>query len=1033
MKKLLYAFVLFFCISIIFATTVFAEIAPVQSWAVRYNGIGNRHDYSKKIAVDVLGNVYVTGYSEIGYYAFTTIKYDTNGNQLWVAKYDNGGSDVPIDIVIDILGNVYITAGNGSDYITIKYDTKGNQLWVVRYDGGSSDYVKDLSIDTVGNVYVTGWSFITHSESIGSYDYVTVKYDTNGNQLWVAKYDNNRKYDFAAALSIDTVGNVYVTGWSDSVAGSYDYVIIKYDSNGNQLWVARYDNGGTFQGDISTSIVVDALGNVYVTGFSRPVTNPYPHDFYDFATVKYDTNGNQLWVARYDNKDGNQIIALTIDTSGNIYVSGRSYNDYITIKYNNNGNQIWVAKYDNGAGYRVVNTVDVLGNVYVTGGNSIIKYDYNGNQLWKDRYDGNAVDIVIDSLRNIYVTGHSYSIASGDDYLTVKYTTNNNFWSQIQNSSAGWLNLRKTPGNQNKPADDIIKTVPNGWAVKVASTTSEGGNYIDLDGYRWYKAEDVTDGVVGWMAAKSLPDEIIYLDYDFNNQSNLEQKATAQLDTSEKRKPIILQAVDNFYIVSTTNSLYSGGGGLDGLNNFQKFIQGANFLKEFVLAITAEESGPSFNNEICSNALDGGIGIIQITSLGFKGLGSGLYNKPKLTDCDKNTIGWTGNLSKYYSNAVQGIYANIKDGFRVLQEKYRSQCFEEVSGGLYFNCNDIRRILTIWGYNGFGDESGSYLNKIAARLETLSSYFSGIAYPDTDQFIQKLRKADRQKILALLKSPGELQIEDKNGNITGVVDSVIQENIPNSLYEKDYKGIAIFFPKNPYIYRVIGTSSGAYGFNVDFFNDDITQSFRAKDIPITLGEIHEYYIDWDALLNGEAGTTLQIDQNGDKIVDKTFISDETFEPEDIFLQSQTLIDFEPNVLNLESNGIATTYIELPIGCNINDIGTSSIRLNKVVHILSKPIEIGDYDKDGISDLMIKFERENIKSAVIVGEKIPIIITGKVLCNGNYYHFKGQDIIKIINNKAEIVPNSVVSRWALVQKIFNNAGEKVIAMFYRILK
>lgn len=607
------------------------------------------------------------------------------------------------------------------------------------------------------------------------------------------------------------------------------------------------------------------------------------------------------------------------------------------------------------------------------------------------------------------------------------------FWSQLKNSSNG-LNLRLTPGVQNKSVDDIIKTLPNDWAIKVASATDESGNNIDLDGYHWYKVEDATDNAIGWMAAKSLNNNIVYLDYDANAQTSLEQKAAVQLDTSDKRKPIILQAVDNFYSTSTINSLYNPTSGLDGNNNFQKFIQGANFLKEFVLAIVAQETGPSFNNEICSGALDGGIGIMQITSSGFKGLGSGLYNKPKLNDCNKNTTGWIGNLSKYYSNAIQGVYANIKDGFRVLQEKYRTQCYEETSGGLYFTCNDIRRILTIWGYNGFGDETGTYLNKIAAKLNTLSSYFSNVIYIDTDQFIQKLRQADRQKILALLKSPGEIQIEDKNGNITGITGNTIQENIPNSLYEKDYKGIAIFFPKNPYIYRVIGTASGTYGLNVDYFNDDIKQYFRATDIPIISDEIHEYLIDWDALLNSEVGITLQIDQNGDKIIDKIFIAGDTFNQTDIFLQNNTIIDFEPDTLNLESNGIATVYIELPIGYNVNNISASSIRLNKVVYILSRPIEIGDYDKDGIPDLMVKFEREKIKSVVAAGEKIPITIIGKVFYNGNYYYFKGQDVIKVINNKAETTPPGLtVPRWALVQRIFNDLGEKVVAVFYKILQ
>ena len=182
---------------------------------------------------------------------------------------------------------------------------------------------------------------------------------------------------------------------------------------------------------------------------------------------------------------------------------------------------------------------------------------------------------------------------------------------------------------------------------------------------------------------------------------------------------------------------------------------------------------------------------------------------------------------------------------------------------------------------------------------------------------------------------------------------------------------------------------------------------------------------------------LQIDYDGDNIFDKNFVSDETLTQEDIFFQSQTIIDFEPDTFNLESNGIATAYIELPAGYNVNDISASSLRLNKIIFPLPKPMEVGDYDKDGIPDLMIKFEREKIKSVVTAGEKIPITIIGKVFYNGNYYHFKGQDMIKIINNnKSGTMPNSTVSRWAWTQKIFNkfnNLEGKIIAVFYGILR
>ena len=96
-------------------------------------------------------------------------------------------------------------------------------------------------MDASGNVYVTGESF-----GIGTgIDYATIKYDPTGTQIWEARYNGaSNGFDFGQALTLDVAGNVYVTGRSFGSTTNFDYATIKYDSNGNQSCEARYSGPG---------------------------------------------------------------------------------------------------------------------------------------------------------------------------------------------------------------------------------------------------------------------------------------------------------------------------------------------------------------------------------------------------------------------------------------------------------------------------------------------------------------------------------------------------------------------------------------------------------------------------------------------------------------------------------------------------------------------------------------------------------------------------------------------------------------------
>jgi hypothetical protein len=126
-----------------------------------------------------------------------------------------------VAMAIDGSGNVYVTGGSDSDitpdFITIKYNSDGQQQWAARFSGGdnTAEFANAIAVDASGNVYVTGVGWGYGSDS----DYATVKYNSSGQQQWVARYDGPaHSLDTAMAIAVHGSGNVYVTGYAPARA-----------------------------------------------------------------------------------------------------------------------------------------------------------------------------------------------------------------------------------------------------------------------------------------------------------------------------------------------------------------------------------------------------------------------------------------------------------------------------------------------------------------------------------------------------------------------------------------------------------------------------------------------------------------------------------------------------------------------------------------------------------------------------------------------------------------------------------------------
>jgi len=364
----------------------FAEAQRVrEAWVVRYNGPRNGSDIAHAITVDNQGNAYVTGGSE-GISTdldFATLKYATDSSLLWVARYNGPANfvDVALAILLDGQGSVYVAgdsyggSGFDYDYAIVKYNSSGQLLWVRRYNGTGSreDRFSALAVDRQGNAYLTGSSF----DSGVDWDFVTVKYDANGNQVWIRRYNRlGNSNDYARAIAVDGYGNVYVTGASTGSGTGYDYATVKYDANGNQVWIRRY-NGLNNRDDNAHAIAVDSHGNVYVVGAADG----------GCTMVKYDSHGNELWIVRHQSLSPHQM--MVDDDQGSVYVMGSSVGGSTVVRYDSNGSELWTV-YRPQVEARAL-AIDAQGNVYVTG--------------WARQYNSDYVTIKYEQLRTGDVNG----------------------------------------------------------------------------------------------------------------------------------------------------------------------------------------------------------------------------------------------------------------------------------------------------------------------------------------------------------------------------------------------------------------------------------------------------------------------------------------------------------------------------------------------------------------------------------------------------------------------------------------------------
>jgi hypothetical protein len=426
------------------------------AWVRRYNRPGNGDDYAEAITTDSSGNVYVTGgsgWAALGY-DYATIKYHPNGDTAWVRIYNGPADlfDVAHSMAVDGLGNVYVTGESYDseterDYVTIKYYPNGDIAWLRRYNGpgNSVDVAYTVTVDNPGNVYVTGYS-----GGSGTYeDYAIIKYfqydsipfapavnywaGDSPRSVFCVDLDNDTDLDLAiAAPDYDKVyilknnGNGTFQSGVDYSAGNGPYSVFCADLDGDadlDLAVADYygdcvsilrNNGnGTFQSPVSYG-AGDGSYSVFCADLDGDAD-------LDLAVANWNSNnvsilknkgdGTFQTKVNYGAGSGPQsVFCADLDGDGDLdlAVSNVSSHNLSILRNNGNGTFQSAVNYGVGNAPRSVFCADLDGDADL---DLAVANDYNSNDVSILKNVGNGT---FQSAVNYGVGGSAYCIFCAD-------------------------------------------------------------------------------------------------------------------------------------------------------------------------------------------------------------------------------------------------------------------------------------------------------------------------------------------------------------------------------------------------------------------------------------------------------------------------------------------------------------------------------------------------------------------------------------------------------------------------------------------
>lgn len=338
------------------------------------------------------------------------LKFTSTGTLIWARSYGGPKHDNINSITTDSAGNFYLAGGfqtsisfgsislnsapdMGSMFVA-KFDGSGNAIWAKKTNPGELCQINNLRVDTTGNIYLAG-SFSSETATFGSaavtyQNYnaainngpraMVVKLDPNGNGIWARAGQTSSATEsvfgsLATSVAVDNAGGVAISGRfhsntadfgsihftkTNSYYHSSNIYIVKYDSNGNELWG---HNAGTIyeNNNCSNAIAADANNNLIISGYFCNTINLA-------GTTLMSGAGAQFFVAKFNPAGVLQWAkcpqystaysggwSVDVDQAGNAYVAAMTFSSSMNfgngVSLSNQGNNsLFVVKYNGATG-----------------------------------------------------------------------------------------------------------------------------------------------------------------------------------------------------------------------------------------------------------------------------------------------------------------------------------------------------------------------------------------------------------------------------------------------------------------------------------------------------------------------------------------------------------------------------------------------------------------------------------------------------------------------------------------------------------